>query len=391
MEGSPANVVPLPLNPRVPDEPLEAAPPVDARGLALTVLMVLASVLALHWARALLVPILIGVLVSYSLDPVVKRLVLWRVPHPLAATLVFAGAVAVLGFLTYSLSHQVIALTDNLPTAAQEFREALQSRRGVGTSGPVAKIRMAAEELQKLSGSDTPPADGHRRTATVAMEWKPFDLGDHLWTSSLSVTTFAGDTVVVLFLAFYLLLAGDLFRRRLVEIAGPTLSRKKITLHILDDIAMQVSRYLFVRVLISVIVAAGTFLAFWLIGLPQAAVWGVAAGLLNVVPYLGPAVIAGAAGVAAFLQFHTVAMAALTAGAAIGIASIEAYAITPWLMSRTAEMNPAAVFVGLVFWGWLWGLPGLFLAMPIMMVIKSIADHVETLQPIATLLKRHSP
>jgi predicted PurR-regulated permease PerM len=386
MEESPEKVVPLPLTPRVPESPPEEVPPVDARGLPLTVVMVLAVVLTLQWARPLLVPILIGVLVSYSLDPVVKRLVVWRVPHPFAATIVFVSTVAGVGLLTYSLSHQVLALTDQLPAAAQQLRETLQSRRA-GEPGPVAKVQKAAEELQKLSGSDAPVPDAQRRLATVAIQRKPFDLGDYLWASSLSVTTFAGDTVVVLFLAFYLLLAGDLFRRRLVEIAGPTLSRKKITLHILDGISVQVSRYLFVRLVISIIVSAGTFLAFWLVGLDQPGVWGVAAGLLNVIPYFGPAVIAGAAGIAAFLQFHTLVMAALTAGIAVGVASIEAYAVTPWLMSRTAEMNPAAVFLGLIFWGWLWGLPGLFLAVPIMMVIKTISDHVEALQPVATLLK----
>jgi predicted PurR-regulated permease PerM len=193
---------------------------------------------------------------------------------------------------------------------------------------------------------------------------------------------------VVLFLALYLLLAGDLFRRRFVEIAGPTLSRQKITLQILDAIALQISRYLFVRAVISAIVGMGTFVALWAIGLAQPAVWGVAAALLNVIPYFGPAAVTIAASLAAFLQFHSVSMMALTGGLVAGVACVEAYVITPGLTSRTAEMNPAAVFIGLIFWGWLWGLPGLFLAVPIVMIAKSISDHVEALQPLATLLKR---
>ena len=185
----------------------------------------------------------------------------------------------------------------------------------------------------------------------------------------------------MLFLALYLLLAGDLFRHRFVELAGPRLSQKKITLQVLDAISRQISRYLFVRALISGFVGVGTFAAFSAMGLAQPAVWGVAAGLLNVVPYVGPAVIVGAAGVAAFVQFHTVAAVLLAAGLATAVASVEAYAITPWLMSRTGEMNPAAVFIGLLFWGWMWGLSGLFLAVPILMVIKSVSDHVEGLHP----------
>ena len=277
------------------------------------------------------------------------------------------------------------SLSNRLPSAAQELRAALQGG-GHGGPGAVGKVQEAANELQKLSGADAATAVP-RKIPTVALEKKPFDLGDYLWEGSLSVTTFIGDTVVVLFLALYLLLAGDLFRRRFVEIAGPTLSQKKITLHILDAISLQIGRYLFVRAVISGMVGAGTFAGFWAMGVAQPAVWGVAAGLLNVIPYVGPLAVIAAAGVAAFLQFHTFAMAALAVGLASAVAGVEAYAITPWLMSRTAEMNPAVVFIGLLFWGWMWGLPGLFLAVPILMVLKSVSDHVEVLHPIATLLK----
>ena len=360
--------------------------PVDVRGYALTVVMVLACVFTLQWARPLLVPILIGTLISYALEPMVHGLVRARVPHAAAASMVFVGGLAVLGALSYALSHQLVAVADRLPSAAQELREALQ-RRGQGGPGPVGKVQQAANELEKLSGTEAVP-EVRPKIQTVAIEKKPFDLGDYLWQGSLSVTTFIGDSVVVLFLALYLLLAGDLFRRRFVEIAGPTLSQKKVTLQILDAISLQIGRYLFVRAVISAIVGVGTFVAFWAIGLEQPAVWGVAAALLNVIPYVGPIAVVVGAGVAAFVQFHAAGPAVLTAGLATVVACGEAYAITPWLMSRTAEMNPAAVFIGVLFWGWLWGLPGLFLAVPILMVLKSVSDHIEVLHPVATLLKR---
>ena len=358
----------------------------DVRGHALSGVLILASLFALQWARPLLVPILLGTLVSYALEPMVHRLVHWRVPHAAAASVVFVGMLAALGLLSYAVSFQVEAVADRLPSAALELRQLLQNRHH-GSPGPVGKVQEAANELQKLSGTKG-AADGARKIPAVVIEKKPFDLGDYLWEGSLSVTALLADTVVVLFLALYLLLAGDLFRRRLIEIAGPTLSQKKITLQILDGISLQIGRYLFVRTLISVIVGVGTFAAFWAIGLAQPAVWGIAAGLLNVIPYVGPIAIVAAAGVAAFVQFQTMTLAIVAAGLATAVATIEAYTITPWLMSRTAEMNPAAVFIGLVFWGWLWGLPGLFLAVPILMVIKAISDHVESLQPVATLLKR---
>ena len=385
-----SHVVPMPGLPETADErPAGAAAvptAIDVRGYALTVLMILASMFALQWARPLLVPILLGILISYALEPIVQRFVQWGVPHGAAALIVFSGMVVGGIALGVAVSHQALAVADRLPSAAQELRAVIQ-RRSAGAPGPVARVQEAANELQKLSGTNAAAPVAINQVPTVAIERKPFDLGDYLWQGSISVTAFVGETVVILFLALYLLLAGDLFRRKFVEIAGPTLSQKKITLHILDAITTQIGRYLFVRAVISVIVGVGTFALFLAIGLDQPAVWGVGAGLLNVIPYFGPVVVTAAAALAGFVQFHTLSMAALAAGAATAVACIEAYAITPWLMSRTAEMNPAAVFIGLLFWGWLWGLPGLFLAVPILMVVKSVSDHVEALQPVATLLK----
>ena len=248
----------------------------------------------------------------------------------------------------------------------------------------MTQVQRAADELRQLSSEPPPPP----QRAPVTSDHQPFQLADYLWSSSLTLTGFFGDVIIVLFLALYLLVAGDLFRRRLIEIAGPTLSRKKITLQILDAISLQIGRFLFVRAVISLIVAVSTGLAFWAIRLAQPAVWGVAAGALNVVPYVGPALVMIAAALAAFLQFQTLKMAALTAAIAVGIACVEAYVVTPWLTSRAADMNPAAVFVGLVFWGWVWGLPGLILAIPLLMVLRSIADHIEALQPLAVLLRK---
>jgi predicted PurR-regulated permease PerM len=365
--------------------PPAARRPVDVRGYALTVLMILAAIVALQWARPLLVPILLGVLISYAMEPMVHRLLHWGMPRGAAASLVFVATLCAVAALGYGLSQPLMAAADRLPPAAAELREALQ-RRGQRVPSPVAKVQEAANELQKLADPAAPTSQTHA-AATVTIEKKPFDVTEYAWESSLSAAAFVGDTVVVLFLALYLLLAGDMFRRRFVEIAGPTLSQKKITLQILDAISLQIGRYLFVRAVISAFVAVGTFAAFWAIGLESPAVWGVAAGILNVVPYIGSVVVVAAAAVAAFVQFHTVTMAASAAGLAGGVAFLEAYAISPWLMSRTAEMNPAAVFIGLLFWGWMWGLPGLFLAVPIMMVIKSVSDHVEVLSPVSALLK----
>src|SRR4051812_23491800 len=174
--------------------------PIRLRRHAMTILVVLAATYALQWARPLLVPVLFGVLISYALDPIVQRLEQWRVKRALAAPLVFLATLGAVLALTYAFSYQLTAVIDRLPSAAQELRQALQLRGG-GAQGPVAKVQQAADELQKLSGANAPAP--RSKIPTVAIEKKAFDLGDYLWSESLSVTTMLADTIVVLFLALY--------------------------------------------------------------------------------------------------------------------------------------------------------------------------------------------
>ena len=343
------------------------------------ILAAIAAVTALRLGRALFVPLIVGLLLSYILDPIVTRLVARGLPRGIAATIVFLAALLALGWTGYAVSDEVSELVARLPHAAQEIRKAVEQRT---RPGPIAKVQEAADQLHEMS---TPSPN--REVQKVQIAPPSFDVAGYLWASSGRAIRFGADIVVIVFLAFYLLAAGDHFRRQLMEIAGPTLSQKKVTLQILDEISAQISTYLFVRALISVIIAVATGLALWAAGLAQPAVWGLVAGILNVIPYLGPMTATAAIGVAALLQFHSATMPAVIVGLTALIAFVEAYLITPWLTSRAAEMNPAAVFIGLAFWGWLWGLPGLLLALPLMMILKAAGDHIEALRPIVIFLK----
>jgi len=367
-------------------EPVNAVQPLT---IGILILAVLAIVFTLQIARALLVPIISGVLLSYILDPVVKALVKHRVPRSAAATLVCVALLAVIGITGYAVRDQATALVAKLPTAAQQVRAAIE-RQQPADSGPIAQVQRAADELHRLTTPASPRAST-QEVRKVEIEPKPFDVVDYVWASSTTAAGLLADAVLIGFLAFYLLLAGDLFRRHLIDIAGPTLTSKKITLQILDDISAQISTYLFVRAVISAIVATATGVALWATGLAQPAVWGLVAGLLNVIPYVGPIAVTGAVGVAAFLQFQTLSMVAVVMGVTALVAGLEAYLVTPWLTSRAAEMNPVAVFIGLAFWGWIWGLPGLLLALPLMMMLKAIGEHIEAFRPLVTLLRgRHA-
>ena len=192
-----------------------------------------------------------------------------------------------------------------------------------------------------------------------------------------------GQTALVLFLTFFLLVYDDLFTRKLVENIGPTLGRKRITVQILNDIAMQIERYIVVQLFTSTVVGVAPGLTLWAVGLW---VWGIAAGVFNVVPYFGPLIVAAGLGGVRYLQFESIGWALGVAGLAMVITTVEGFWLTPALTARVAEMNRIAIFAGIMFWSWLWGVPGMLLAIPMMMVVKVVCDRVEGLQPIGNML-----
>jgi predicted PurR-regulated permease PerM len=139
-------------------------------------------------------------------------------------------------------------------------------------------------------------------------------------------------------------------------------------------------------VITGTLVGVATWLSFWWLGVEYAALWGLAAGVMNTIPYFGPTVVAIAAFAFGFVQFDSVRQATIVAMASLTITTIEGMFITPLLVSRMARMNPVAVFLGLLFWGWLWGVVGMLLAVPLLMTMKSVADRVDDLKPLAELL-----
>jgi predicted PurR-regulated permease PerM len=190
----------------------------------------------------------------------------------------------------------------------------------------------------------------------------------------------------VAFLTFFSLGCGKLFRRKLVRIAGKSLEKKKITVHVLDDVTSYIEKYLIAQWATSVVVGVASGLAFAAMGLEHAAVWGVIAGVTNLIPYLGSVAVMAASGAAAFLQFGEVRPAVAIMAASLVVHTLVGNLLLPWLTGRHTRMNPVAVFAGMIFWGWLWGLWGLLLGLPILMMIKALCDHVEDLQPIGELL-----
>jgi predicted PurR-regulated permease PerM len=307
-------------------------------------------------------------------------------PRSAASLIVLIGAMAALALGTYSIRGQMQAVVTQLPEATSKFAAGL-SRLRTSQLGPLLKMQSVSTAVEKATSQLTNPSPvaGQRETRVV-VDQSGFKLADFLWAGSKGAVGGAGQALMVLFLAFFLLAAGDTFKRKLVRLAGPSLASKKITVRILDDINHSIQKYLSMMLLTNVMVGVLAWAAFAAMDLDNAGAWAVAAGLLHVVPYLGPAVTAVAAGMAAFVQFDSFPMALLVCGVSLTIATLIGTFVTTWLTGRIARLNPPAVFVSLLFWGWLWGIWGMLLGIPILVIVKVVAQHLEQLQPVAELL-----
>lgn len=361
--------------------------PVDVRSVSLALLATIATLFALHVASTVFIPLLLGVMLSYALGPVVSRLERLRVPRALGASLLIGSLGAGLAWTVSAVSDDAIALIESLPVATQKVRAAVHAQRGQETT--IDKVQRAAADLEQAAqeGAAVRPASP-RGVTRVSIERTRFDIKDYLWSGTVGAAASIGQALVVVFIAYFVLASGSSFRRKLVKIAGPTFARRRITVQVLDEIGVQIHRHLLVQVFTSVLVGVATWLAFLLVGLEHAAVWGVVACVLNFVPYIGSIAVAGGACLVAFVQFGTLNMALAVAGIVVLIHLVSGNLLTPWITSRANRLNAVTVFVGVLAFGWLWGIWGLLLGVPILTSIKAVCDRVEELQPIGELLGR---
>jgi predicted PurR-regulated permease PerM len=361
-------------------------PPLDPPRIALTVLVCLAAIFAVSWAEDFLVPLLIGIVASYTLSPLVAALERIRIPRVLATVIVVVGVIGALGLGGYALRGQMQAVIEQLPEAATRFSDGL-ARLQNSQAGTMQSVQDAATQMERVTTSAPSGSVAERQPGThVIVDQPAFRLGHFLWGSSIGALAAMGQAAMVVFLVFFLLLGGDMFKRKLVRLTGPSLTRRKITVHLLDAINASIQQYMLMLLTTNLLVGLLTWVAFRAIGLENAGAWAAVSAVLHIVPYLGPAVTAIATGMAAYMQFESFGMTLLVAGATATIATFVGTFVTTWMTGRIASMNSAAVFISLLFWGWLWGFWGLLLGIPIIVIIKVVSAHVEPLQPLAELL-----
>ncbi len=352
-------------------EPLGHAPvsaTETAQAVALLGLFGLALLYTLSLARVIILPVVLAAVMGLILWPVVRALKRLHVPEWLGALgvlLVLSGGVT---WSVYTLSGPAAAW---LQAAPEAFRR-IEARVRV-VKETVQDIGQATTQVEKLAGGGGPgPA------VAAHGPW----LGAVLLSGTWDVIAALG---LVLVLAYFLLASGDLFLRKLVT-ALPRLRDRKLAVTMSHEIQGNVSAYLFTVSVINTAFGAAVGVAMLALGMPNPLLWAAMAALLNFIPFVGPLAGIGIVFAVALLSFNTLSAALPPALAYLALHAIEGSFLTPLILSRRFTLNPVVVILGLLFWGWIWGIPGIFLSMPLLMSLKILCDHIPALAVLGDFL-----
>jgi predicted PurR-regulated permease PerM len=358
--------------------PAEEIPEVRSRlrsGM-LSGLFTLAIFYTLYFAKAVLIPIALAMLLNLLLAPVVRGLRKYlRLPEGIGAALVLLLGVAAVAGTIYGLSGPATRWLDELPRAMVDLRYKLEDLRQ-----PVAEVQEAAKKVENLAQGE--PKPGEQEPVKVAVAGP--GLTQMLLGGAVSLVTGA---VVMVALLFFLLASGNTLLRQAVSIA-PRLSDKRRVVEIARDTEDDISYYLLTITLINAGLGVAIGTAMYLLGMPNALLWGVMAGVFNFVPFLGAVVGIATVGLVALLTFDHFWAIILPPLCYLFLTSFEAQFVTPALLARRLTLNPVAVFLALIVWTWLWGVAGALLAVPLLATFKICCDHIEPLHPIGTMLGR---
>ena len=359
------------------DKPAAVLPEVPTHITAPQVIAFLLALAAIQYGRGFLAPLLVAVLAAVALAPPVRQLSR-MMPRWLASAVVVLGISGAVGLTAWTLSDEVAAFSRRLPDIVRDVREVVQSASP--RQGLVRQLQQAVTELEQTTST---PSKGD---ATPVQIVQPVDVQRQVMTGARRVGDFMIQAVLLVFLVYFLLASGEFFKQKFVKLSGDRLSQRKVTLSMIEEITTKIGRFVFYQFWSGIVVGMATWLCFWALGVRYAGLWGVAAGVLNCIPYFGPTVVMVAAAVAALVQFKSLAMMAAVSGASVVITSLEGFLLTPIFLGQAARVNSVAVFVSVMFWGWMWGALGMLLAVPILMMLKTVADHVESMASFSELL-----
>jgi len=335
------------------------------------VLIVLGMIAFLYFARSVVLPVVLACVAGMTLKPLIRWASYCHIPPGLSAVVVLCLLVAAAGTVFFQLGRPALMWMNEAPQHMIELRQRVQTmipRIARFSQAAAAVKNLGAVEPEQKKAPTIELNDGRGTTAFIN------------WTGSFLAET--GETLVVLYL---LLASGDLFSQKLVRVM-PTVQHKESAVEISREIQQNISNYLFsvsvINICLGTLVGAGLFF----MGVPNALMWGMLVAILNFVPYFGP--IAGIILLATvgLLTFDTVWAGLLPPAWYLLLHFLEANFITPVALGRRFTLNPVVIFVSLIFWTWLWGVPGALLSVPILVSIKVVCDHVPTLSSVSELL-----
>lgn len=349
------------------------AGPFDIKCFSLPALLVLALFYTIYFTRSLLLPIVLALLFSYLLAPVARTLRRWHVPQFLAAGIVSLGVLAILGTLISGLTGQASGWIAKAPYSLQKLEEKLSPLKK-----PIQRVTQAGAALEKIANTEA--VDPKSKTV---VEVKP--------TSTLITSLFSQtpdmllSIVTVIILSYFLLAYDGLFLGKLIKTI-PRFKDKKTAVSIAHEIEDNISKYLLTVSIINCCLGVAVGTAMFLLGMPNPVLWGAMAAALNFIPYLGASVGIIVMALAAVLSFDSLGWALVFPGAYLVLGIIEGNFVSPMILGRSFSLNPIVIIISLLFWGWMWGIIGALLAVPILAVFKIFCDHIEPLAPCGEFL-----
>jgi len=344
--------------------------PFGIRSIALTGLLVLATFYTLYFGRAFFLPIILALLLNSLLSPVVRGLKRLHIPNALGAALVVFGLLGGIGWGVYELSGPAYEWAQKAPQTMRRLERQLREFKK-----PVQTMSKATEQVEKITQVGGGPA-------TPAVQVTTETLGERMFSKA---TELVAGGVVMIILLFFLLASGDLFLRKLIRVL-PSLADKKRAVEIARQIQTDISSYLVTITAINVALGLAVWGILTFLGVPNPLLWGVLATVTNYIPYLGAIVMIAVLAMVGFLSFENTSEALMVPLSFVGLNLLESYLVTPLVLGHRLTLNPVVIFLGLTFWGWLWGITGALLAVPIMVVLKIFCDHTEPLRPIGEFL-----
>jgi len=352
-----------------PSRPIVWFAPSRALRISVVGLFVIALFAVLYFARNFFMPILVAVILALTLRPIVRSLARRHVSPVLTSIVLTAALAGAAAVAAYAVFVPAVDWINRAPEIGRELQDKLSDLRA-----PAEAIAEAEEQIEQV----TSPGSGRSQTVTVE--------GPGLFSTAASGVLSAVATMgVSLLLMAFFLSSGDLFYTKIVQ-SFDKLKDKKRALQLLTDLEREISRYLLTISLINVCLGACVGVGFHLLGMPMPQVWAVVAALANFMPYIGGILGVGAAAAVAIVSFDSIAHALLIPALYAACTIVEGQLVTPLIVGRRLELNIVAVFVSVALWAWLWGITGALIAVPILVIVKTICDHVESLNSFGNFL-----